>query len=116
VALFLSSIGVYGVLAYGVTQRWRELGVRMALGGSTQSVFGLVLADGLRIVGVGLAVGLVGSYFVGRLMEAQLVRVTPLDPLVLALVSAILSTVGVLASVVPAWRASRIDPIVVLSR
>jgi predicted permease len=116
VALFLSSIGVYGVLAYGVSQRRRELGVRLALGGTGRTIFRLVLATGLKIVGVGLAVGLVGSYLVGEVMRSQLFNIAPTNPLVLLVVVATLSIVATLASIVPAWRASRIDPIVVLSR
>jgi predicted lysophospholipase L1 biosynthesis ABC-type transport system permease subunit len=116
VALLLAALGIYGVLAYGVVQRRRELGVRMALGGSAGSIFGLVLNGGLRIVATGLATGLAGSYFVGQLMKSQLFNVAPLNPLVLGLVTLILSAVALLASVIPAWRASKIDPIVVLSR
>jgi predicted permease len=116
VALFLSSIGVYGVLAYGVSQRRRELGVRLALGGTAATIFKLVFSSGLRIVGAGLAIGLVGSYLVGRVMASQLFNVAPTNPFVLLSVVMTLSAVAMIASVVPAWRASRIDPIVVLSR
>lgn len=116
VALLLSSIGVYGVLAYGVVQRRRELGVRLALGGTSGSIFGLVLADGIKIVGAGLVSGIAGSYAVGRLMQAQLFQVTATDPTVLLTVTITLSAVGLLASLIPARRASKIDPIVVLSR
>lgn len=116
VALFLSAVGVYGVLAYGVVQRRRELGVRLALGGTSARIFGLVLAGGVRIVVFGLAIGLAGAYFVGQVMRSQLVNVTPTSPVVLLLVTLILSGVALVASLIPAWRASRIDPIVVLSR
>jgi putative ABC transport system permease protein len=116
VALFLSSLGVYGVLAYGVAQRKRELGVRLALGGTASRIFGLVLAGGLRIVAFGLAAGLVGAYFVGQVMRSQLVNVAPSSPIVLSLVTLMLCGVALIASLIPAWRASRIDPIVVLSR
>jgi predicted permease len=116
IALFLSAIGIYGVLAYSVTQRHRELGVRMALGGSGSSVFGLVLADGLKIVGVGLVTGLTGAFFVGQIMKSQLFNVAPTNPVVLVLVTAMLSAVALLASGIPAMRASRINPIVVLSK
>jgi predicted permease len=116
VALFLSAIGVYGVLAYGVVQRRRELGVRLALGGTASRIFGLVLANGVRIVAGGIVAGLAGAYFVGQIMRNQLVGITPTNPLVLLLVTMILSAVALIASVIPAWRASRIDPIVVLSR
>jgi predicted permease len=116
VALFLSAIGVYGVLAYGVAQRRRELGVRLALGGTSSRIFALVLAGGLRILTIGLVAGLGGALAVGQIMRSQLVDITPTDPVVLALVTLILSGVALLACLIPAWRASRIDPIVVLSR
>ncbi len=116
VALFLASIGIYGVLAYSVAQRRRELGVRMALGGMPSNVFGIVLKDGLKILGVGLAVGLAGAFFVGQLMKSELFGTEPLSPVVLILVTLLLSTVAMIASAIPAWRASRINPIVVLGR
>jgi predicted permease len=116
VALLLSAIGIYGVLAYGVAQRRRELGVRMALGGTSASVFGLVLSDGLKIVAIGLAIGLASSIVVGQLMKSQLFGVTPLSPVVLALVTIALSVVALTASAIPALRASRINPIVVLGK
>jgi putative ABC transport system permease protein len=116
VALFLAAIGVYGVLAYSVSQRQRELGVRMALGGSSANVFGLVLVDGLKIAGIGLAVGLAGSYFVGQLMKSQLFAISPMNPVVLVLVSGILAGVAVVACAIPALRASRINPIIALGK
>jgi hypothetical protein len=116
VALFLAAIGIYGVLAYGVAERKRELGVRMALGGSTASVFRLVLGDGAWIVGLGITAGLVGSYFIGRLMESMLFGVTAMSPTVIAFVTAVLAMVAFVASGIPALRASRINPAVVLSK
>jgi predicted permease len=116
VALFLSALGIYGVLAYSVSERRRELGVRMALGGSTASVFALILRDGGRIVGIGLAAGLAGAAGLGQLMKSVLFGVTPLSPVVLTLVTLILLVVAFIATTIPAWRASRIDPIVALGR
>jgi predicted permease len=116
VALFLSAIGIYGVLAYSVSERRRELGVRMALGGSTGSVFRLVLVDGGRIIGIGLAIGLAGAIGVGQVMKSQLFGVAPIDPSVLGAVTLGLLAVALAASAIPAWRASRIDPIVALGR
>ena len=116
VALFLAGIGIYGVLAYGVTERKRELGVRMALGGSTASVFRLVLGDGLWIAGLGLAAGLTGSYFVGRLMQSLLFGVTPMNVSVIGLVTGVLAAVALIATAIPALRASRINPVVVLGK
>jgi putative ABC transport system permease protein len=116
VALFLAALGIYGVLAYGVAERRRELGVRMALGGSAGSVFRLVLSDGLLIVGVGIAAGLVGAYFLGRVMQSMLFGVAPMSPAVIGLVLVILAAVALLASGIPALRASRIKPALVLSK
>jgi len=116
VALLLSAVGIYGVLAFGVIERRRELGVRMALGGTTMAVFRLVLGDGIRIVVTGLAIGLVGSIVVGQVLTNQLFNVAPMNPLVLALVTVVLSTVALIATAIPALRASRINPNVVLSK
>jgi len=114
VALFLAAVGIYGVLAYSVTQRTRELGVRMALGGSPGGVFALVLRQGLRVLGLGLVIGLAGSLLLVHLIRALLYGVTPTDPVVLAGVAVILAAVGVLACVLPARRATRIEPVVAL--
>jgi putative ABC transport system permease protein len=116
VALLLAAIGIYGVLAYSVAQRKRELGVRMALGGTASSVFGLVLRDGATIVGIGLVAGLGLSLLLGPLIKTLLFNVTAIDPVVLALVTLLLSVVALFASVIPAWRAAHINPILVLSR
>ena len=116
VALFLAGIGIYGVLAYGVTERKRELGVRMALGGTTSSVFRLVLGDGLWIAAIGLAGGLIGSYFVGGLMQSMLFGVVAMNATVVGLVTLILAAVALVATGIPAMRASRINPVVVLSK
>ena len=116
VALFLSAIGVYGVLAYSVAQRQRDFGVRMALGGTSGDIFGLVLRGGLRVVAAGLGAGLIVAFFVGRLMHAQLFDVAPLDPIVMLGGTLTLTVVALCASIIPAWRASRISPNVALSR
>jgi predicted permease len=116
VALLLAAIGIYGVLAYGVAERRRELGVRMALGGTAANVFGLVLRDGVTIVGIGLMIGLILSFVLTPLMKALLFNVAAINPVVLLLVTLALAAVAIVASVVPAWRASKIDPILVLSR
>jgi len=116
VALLLAVVGVYGVLAYSVVQRERELGVRMALGSSTGGVFGIVLKDGAKIVGTGVAAGVLFAIGAGQLLKAQLFNVAPLNPLVLGGVTVLLAVVATLATLVPAWRASRINPIIVLGR
>jgi predicted permease len=115
VALLLSAIGVYGVLAYQVAQRRREIGIRMALGSTTREVFTLVLRDGLKIAGVGLTVGLAGAYFVGEAMKSQLYNVAPMDPVVIAAVTAVLAIVALTATVIPARRASRVNPLTALT-
>jgi predicted permease len=115
VALFLAAVGIYGVLAYSVSQRTRELGVRMALGGSQQQVFRLVLRQGLGVIVAGLLLGGVGSLLLLRLIRALLYGVRPTDPVVLLGVAMTLGAVGVMACVLPARRATRIDPIVALS-
>ena len=115
VALFLSAIGVYGVLAYQVAHRRREIGIRMALGSTAREVFSLVLQDGLKIAGVGLAVGLAGTYFVGEAMKSQLYDVAPMDPIVIGAVAALLTVVALTATLIPARRASRVNPLTALT-
>ncbi len=115
VALLLSAIGVYGVLAYQVAQRRREIGIRMALGSTAREVFTLVLRDGVKIAGVGLAVGLSGTYFVGQAMKSQLYNVAPMDPYVIGAVAAVLAVVALAATVIPARRASRVNPLTALT-
>jgi len=115
VALLLSAVGIYGVLAYQVAQRTREIGVRIALGSSRRDVFALILREGLVIVGIGLAVGVAGVVALRRVLEAQLYGVGALDPTVLVLVLLMLGVVALVACLVPAGRATRIDPLVALT-
>jgi putative ABC transport system permease protein len=114
VALFLAAIGIYGVLAYQVSQRRREIGIRMALGSDARGIFRLVLSEGIALLGVGLTLGLAGAFLVRRAMESQLYGVSPMDPLVLSLVAGLLALVALTACTVPARRAARIDPVVAL--
>jgi predicted permease len=114
VALLLSAIGVYGVLAYQVSQRRREIGIRMALGSTTREVFGLVLRDGLKIAGIGMAAGLIGTYFVGQAMKGLLYNVAPMEPIVIGTVAAVLTVVALAATIIPARRASRVNPLTAL--
>ena len=114
-ALLLASVGIYGVLAFGVSQRRREMGVRMALGSTAGGVFRLVLFDGLRMLALGLAAGLVAAAFVGRLLRAQLYGVTAADPRVIAGAAALLAAIALAAIAIPSWRASRIDPAAALN-
>jgi putative ABC transport system permease protein len=113
-ALLLAAIGTYGVLSYMVTERRREIGIRMALGAERGSVLGAVLKQGLVLAGIGVAVGLAGAFGLTRLVTSLLFGVEPSDPITIAAVVATIGVVAAAASVVPAWRASRVDPIVVL--
>jgi predicted permease len=110
VSLFLSAIGIYGVLAYGVAQRRREIGIRLALGSTSREVFGLVLRDGVKIVAVGLVLGLGGLIALRQALTAVLFGVTPMDPLVIASVAGALSAVALLAMIIPAQRAASVNP------
>ena len=109
-ALTLSAIGIYGVLAYTVTQRTREFGIRMALGASAGDVVGMVVRHGLRLAVIGLGFGVAGALGITRLMTAMLYGVRPTDPLVFGGVTVALMAVAVAASVVPSVRISRIRP------
>lgn len=115
VALFLCAVGVYGVLAYQVAQRTREIGIRMALGGTARAISRLVLAESGRMLALGFVVGLAGAFAAGRAMRNLLYGVQPMDPMVLAAVAAVLAAVALVAALVPARRAQRIDPAVVLA-
>jgi ABC-type antimicrobial peptide transport system permease subunit len=109
-SLMLASIGLYGVLAYLTTQRTGEIGVRMALGAERTQVLRQMLGDGLRPALYGLVLGLVASAGAVRLIESMLYGTQPLDPAIFAAVAATLLLVAALACLIPAWRASRIDP------
>jgi putative ABC transport system permease protein len=115
VALFLAAIGIYGVLAYQVSQRRREIGIRMALGAASGSIFSLVLREGGVIVGAGAAVGLAGAFFLRQTLQAQLYETGAMDPTVVAGVAALLIGVALVACILPARRAAKTDPLVALS-
>jgi predicted permease len=115
VALFLSALGIYGVLAYLVTQRRREIGIRIALGSSAGAIFELILREGLWLVGAGFAVGGVGAFALRKSLESQLYGVSATDPVVLVAVTAMLALVALTACALPARRATRINPIVALT-
>jgi predicted permease len=114
VALLLGVVGIYGVISYIAAQRTREIGIRMALGAQTGDVRRLFLRHGLLLTGAGIAVGMGASLLLTRVMSALLFGVGPMDPVTYAAVSAGLAVVAVLATWLPARRASRIDPIVAL--
>ena len=109
-ALLLGVVGLYGVVSYSVSQRTREIGVRMALGAPRGNVLSLVLGNGLRLAAIGIAAGVIGAVLAGYLLRSVLFGVQPWDVATLLLVAGILSAVCVLASYVPARRASRLDP------
>jgi len=110
VALVLSAVGIYGVLAFSVTQRVRELGIRQALGASAAAILALVLSQGLRTAGIGLGIGLAGSFVLARYLQSLLFGVTVHDATVFAGVTIVLFAVVAAACYLPASRATRIDP------
>jgi predicted permease len=112
--LVLGALGIYGVLAYLVTQRTREIGVRLALGAQRRDVLGMVVGSGLRLALVGVAIGLVGAFALTRLMLGVLYGVTASDPLTFGAVAVALIAVAAVASWLPAVRATRVDPLVAL--
>jgi ABC-type antimicrobial peptide transport system permease subunit len=115
VALFLSAIGIYGVLAYLVTQRRREIGIRIALGSTARGIFELVLREGLMLIVGGFVLGAAGALALRKSLESQLFGVSATDPLVLVVVTALLAAVAIVACAVPARRATRIDPVIALA-
>jgi ABC-type antimicrobial peptide transport system permease subunit len=114
IATLLASVGLYGVLAYTVTQRTREFGVRIALGATPAQVRQIVLANVGRLVLVGGVSGLLLAAFGGRYVRSLLFEVAPIDPSVFAVVGLLLALVALAAGFAPAWRASRIDPMITL--
>jgi putative ABC transport system permease protein len=113
-AVLLSAIGIYGVLSYLVTQRTREIGVRMALGAQRGNILRLLLGEGMRLAAIGIAIGLVAAVGATRLLAGLLFGVLPTDPPVLLAVTGLIAAVTLAACSVPAWRAIRIDPMVAL--
>ena len=109
-ALLLASVGIYGVVAFGVSQRTREIGVRMALGAERIDVLALVFRQGLRPVMGGVALGLSGSFAVTHALSKMLFGLSPLDPVTFVSVPIFLISVAVLACLIPARRATKIDP------
>jgi putative ABC transport system permease protein len=114
IALGLSSVGLYATMAYAVSRRTREIGVRMAMGASAGSVLRMVLSQGLGQLSIGLVLGLGAAFGLARVLKSLLVGVTPTDPATFATISAVLLGVGILACLVPARAATKVDPMVAL--
>jgi len=110
VALFLASIGLYAVMSFSVGRRTREVGIRMALGATARNVIGLMLRQGYMQLGLGLVIGLVLAGFISRVLTIILFDVKPLDPAVFSAVALTLFVTGTLACLMPARRATRVDP------
>ena len=113
-ALLLAAVGIHGVLTYSVSQRRREIGIRMALGARGTDVVGVIMREALSLTAVGLALGLGGAVALTRVLRGQLFGIAPTDPATFAAVTALLALVALAATLAPAWRASQVDPIATL--
>jgi putative ABC transport system permease protein len=113
-AMILAMVGIYGVMAYSVTQATQEIGIRMALGARHADVLGIVLSYGAVLTLTGLAIGVSASLAAGRLLTSQLYAIKPFDPITLAAVGSVVLAVGLTACLVPAFRAMRVDPVIAL--
>ena len=113
-ALTLAALGLYGVIAYAVVQRTQEIGIRMAIGAQPRDVLALIMGGGLKLVGIGIAVGLSIAFVLSRLLNSLLYGVTAHDPLVFAANAVLLVAIATVACLVPAWRATRVSPLIAL--
>jgi putative ABC transport system permease protein len=116
VALFLSAVGIYGVLAFFVTQRFREIGIRIALGSTSLGIFGLMLREGVVLVVSGLILGLLGTNALQQVLQSQIYGLAAMDPVVISLVVFVLGSTALAACSIPARRAMRVDPVAVLNQ
>ncbi len=113
-ALLLAAIGLYAVIAHSVSQRTKEIGVRMAIGAAAEDIRRMVLRDGMSPVAIGMILGLAASLAVNRILQSQLVGVSPYDPVTMVAAPAVLILVALLACQIPARRAMNVDPTVAL--
>jgi ABC-type antimicrobial peptide transport system permease subunit len=112
VALALAAIGLYGLLAYSVASRTKEIGIRVALGANPLGVIALVLRQGARLALIGITIGIAAAAALSRFVDGMLFGLTPLDPATFIAVSVLLATIAFLASCIPARRATRVDPLI----
>ena len=113
-ALLLATIGTYGVIAYSVSQRVKEIGIRMSLGAQRSDIFRLVVGRGLGLASIGVAIGAVGAFYLTKYLETLLFEIKGTDPLTFITVGALMVTVAILACYLPARRATRVDPMITL--
>jgi len=104
-------VGLYGVMSYSVAQRTNEIGIRLALGAQSRDVLLMVVKQGSTLILLGLVIGLAGAYALTRLIESLLFGVTPKDPFTFAAVAVLLAVVALIACYIPAWRATKVDPL-----
>ncbi|MBO0719343.1 MAG: FtsX-like permease family protein, partial [Blastocatellia bacterium] len=114
IALVLASVGIYGVMSYTVTQRTQEIGLRLALGAQTSDVLKLVIGRGMKLASIGVAVGLIGSLALSRLMKNLLLGVGEVDPPTVTVITLSLVGVALVACWIPARRATKVDPLIAL--